>query len=64
LWFSQDSSAFMVVTEPGWEALGPVIGWEALAFVPLGTEDSVPSNVFSNNWGRVLEVVFLGRTPY
>jgi hypothetical protein len=56
------SSAFMVVTEPGWEAQRPVIGWEALALVPLGTWDSVPSNVFPNKWGRVLEVAFTGGT--
>jgi hypothetical protein len=40
----------------GWEALGPVIWWEALALVPLGTEDSVPSNAFSGKWGQVPEV--------
>jgi hypothetical protein len=52
------SSAFTVVTEPGCEALGPVIGWETLASIPLGTGDSVPSNVFPDKWGRVLEVAF------
>jgi hypothetical protein len=30
------SSVFTVVTEPGWEAQGPMIGWEALASVPRG----------------------------
>jgi hypothetical protein len=29
-------SAFTVVIEPGWEALGPIIVWEALASVPRG----------------------------
>jgi hypothetical protein len=28
---ARGSSAFMVVTELGWEAPGPIIGWEALA---------------------------------
>jgi hypothetical protein len=46
LCLTQGSPVFMVVTEPGWEAQGPVIGWEALTSVPLGTGDRVPSNVF------------------
>jgi hypothetical protein len=49
--------------EPGWEVPGPVIGWEALALVPLGTGDSMPSNVFPNIWGRVPEVAFSRDTP-
>jgi hypothetical protein len=31
--------------------------------VPLGTGDSVPSNVFPDNWGRVPEVAFSGGIP-
>jgi hypothetical protein len=54
LWWSE---------EPVWEALGPVTGWEALASIPLGPRDSVPSNVFLDKWGRVPEVVFSGGTP-
>jgi hypothetical protein len=57
------SSTFMVVTEPGWEAQVPIIGREALASVPLGTGNSVPSNVFPDKWGRILEVAFSGGTP-
>jgi hypothetical protein len=57
------SSAFTVVTEPGWEVLGPIIGWEVLASVPLETRDSVPSDVFPYKWGRVPEVSFSGGTP-
>jgi hypothetical protein len=53
----------MVVTEPGWEAQRPVIGWEALALVPLGTRDRVPSSVFPDKWGGVLEVAFSGALP-
>jgi hypothetical protein len=56
-------SAFTMVTEPVWEALGPVIGWEALTSVPLRTGDSVPSNVFLDKWGRVPDVAFSGGTP-
>jgi hypothetical protein len=63
LCLTQGSSVFMVVTEPGWEASGPVIQWEALALVPLGAWDSVPSNVFPDKWGRVLDVAFSGGTP-
>jgi hypothetical protein len=55
------SSAFTVV--PGWEAQGPAIGWGGLVSVPRGTRDSVPSNVFPNKLGRVLEVAFSGGTP-
>jgi hypothetical protein len=40
-----------------------IIGWEALALVPLGTEDSVPSNVFPYKWGRILEEAFSGALP-
>jgi hypothetical protein len=57
------SPAFMVVREACMEAPGPIIGWEALTFVPLGTGDSVISNVFPNKWGRVLEVAFSRGTP-
>jgi hypothetical protein len=63
LCLTQGSSAFTVVTEPGWEAQGPIIGWEALTSFPLGTGDSVPSNVFPDKWGRVPEVAFSGGTP-
>jgi hypothetical protein len=37
-----------------WWMGGPrtVTGWEALASVPLGTKDSVPSNVFHYKWSR------------
>jgi hypothetical protein len=45
------SSAFTVVTKPVWEALEPIIGWEALTLVPLRTRDSVPSKVFSMTKG-------------
>jgi hypothetical protein len=45
------------------EALGPIIGWETLASVSLGTGNSVPSNVFLDKWGRVLEVAFSRGTP-
>jgi hypothetical protein len=48
--------------KPVWEAPGPVIGWEALTPVPRGIEDSVPSNVFPDKWGRVPEVAFSGGT--
>jgi hypothetical protein len=57
------SSAFMVVIEPGWEAQGPVVGWEALALVPLGPGDSVPSNVFPDKWVRLPEVASSRGTP-
>jgi hypothetical protein len=63
LCLTQGSSAFTVVTESGWEAQGPIIGWEALTSFPLGTGDSVPSNVFPDKWGRVPEVAFSGGTP-
>jgi hypothetical protein len=54
LWWSQ---------EPGWKALGPVIGWEALTLVPLVTKDSVPSNDFLSKWDRVPEVASSKGTP-
>jgi hypothetical protein len=57
---AQGFSAFMVVTEPGGEAPGHIIGWEALASVYLGTGDSVPPNVFPYKWGRIPEVAFSG----
>jgi hypothetical protein len=57
------SAAFMVITEPGWEAQGPVIGWKVLASVPRGTGDSVPSNDFPNKWGRVTEIAFSRGPP-
>jgi hypothetical protein len=41
LCFTRGSSAFMVVTEPGWEAQGPIIGWEGGS--GLGS---------SGNWGQ------------
>jgi hypothetical protein len=63
LCFTQGSSVFTVITEPGREAQGPIIGWEALASVPRKTRDSVHSNVFPDKWGRVLEVAFFGGTP-
>jgi hypothetical protein len=34
--------------EPEWEAPGHITGWKALALVPLGTEESVPSYDFPN----------------
>jgi hypothetical protein len=43
LWWSQ---------EPGWEALGPVIGWEALSLFTQGIKDNVPSNNFPGKWDR------------
>jgi hypothetical protein len=49
--------------EPGWEAQEPIIECEALASVPLGTEDRVPSNVFPDKWGRVLGVACSRDTP-
>jgi hypothetical protein len=58
IWGSSD----FVVTEPVWKAKGPIIGWESLALVPLGTKDNVPSNVFPEKWGRVPEVTFFGDT--
>jgi hypothetical protein len=63
LCLTQGSSTFTVVTEPGWEVQGPVIGWEFLASVPRGTRVSVPSNLFPDKWGRVLEVAFSRGTP-
>jgi hypothetical protein len=54
LWWSQ---------EPGWKTLGTIIGWEALALVLLGTNNSVPSNDFPGKWGRVLEVTSSRDTP-
>jgi hypothetical protein len=63
LCLTQGSPAFMVVAEPGWVVPGPIIGWEALALVPLGTGNSVPANVFPKKQGRVPEVAFSGGTP-
>jgi hypothetical protein len=63
LFLTQGSSAFTVGIEPGWEAQGPIIGWEALASVPRGTGDSVPSNVFPDKWGRVPFRAFSRATP-
>jgi hypothetical protein len=41
------SSAFTVVTGAWMGGPGTCHWWEALALVPLGTKDSVPSNDFS-----------------
>jgi hypothetical protein len=38
------------------EALGPIIGWEALAWVTLGTKNHVPSRDFPGKWGGFPEV--------
>jgi hypothetical protein len=60
---TQGSLLLLWSQEPVWEAPEPIIGWEVLASVPLRTGDSVPSNVFPDNWGRVREVAFSGDTP-
>jgi hypothetical protein len=49
--------------EPGWEAPGPIIEWEDLVSVPLGTKDTVLSNDFPNKWGKVPEIASSRGTP-
>jgi hypothetical protein len=58
------SSALMVVTGACMGGPGTHHWWEALAFVPLVTEDSVPSNVFPQKWGRLPEVGFSRGIPF
>jgi hypothetical protein len=61
---TQGSPAFMVVTGACMEGPGTVTVWEALASVTLGTGNSVPSNIFPDKWGRVLEVAFSRGTSF
>jgi hypothetical protein len=57
---TRDSPAFMVVTVACMGSPGTRHWVEALAAGPLGTGDSVPSNVFPDKWNRDPEVVFSG----
>jgi hypothetical protein len=60
---TRGSPVFMVVREACMGGPRTRHGWEALTTFPLGTGDSVPSNVFPDKWGRVPEVAFSGGTP-
>jgi hypothetical protein len=57
------SPAFMVVREASMGGSGTRHWVGGSDSVPLGTGDSVPSNVFPNNWDRGLEIAFSGGTP-